>query len=224
MRILLACAAPPFAPAHIAALARECDAVIAADGGAAACAAAGVRPDLVIGDMDSIDHAQRTALSSDGVAFQVHPADKDVTDLDLAIGAARGLGASDIVVTGAFGARLDHTLVALGSLARAADLRPAISEPQLNGWVLAATAHSRIQLTGPGATISIVPLLGDAIVDASGVTWPLAHERLGALSSRGLSNIVGTLGATLEVSEGLVAVLAPLVGGRIARRTDEITA
>lgn len=222
MRILLVCAAVPSSPGHVAELAAAVDAVFAVDGGASACLSAGVRPDLVVGDLDSLDSASRLVLKADRVPFDTYPADKDVSDLDLALQRARTLGASEVIVTGAFSARLDHTLVALGSLARACDLQPVISEPELSGWVLCSAERSSVHVAGAGATISILPLLDSALVSATGVRWPLEGFRLQPLSSLGLSNVVGAGVATISVSEGTAVILSPLVGERIAQQVDEI--
>ena len=93
------------------------DLVIAADGGANWCAAWGWQPDLVIGDMDSLDEAVAVRLQADGVAFVRHPVEKDETDLELALRAAVERGADEIVVAAALGGRIDHTLGNLALLA-----------------------------------------------------------------------------------------------------------
>ncbi|MGZ6256560.1 MAG: thiamine diphosphokinase, partial [Candidatus Limnocylindria bacterium] len=56
------------------------DLVIAADSGAAWLDARGLRPDLVVGDMDSVDPALLERLATDGVAIERHPAEKDASD------------------------------------------------------------------------------------------------------------------------------------------------
>src|SRR3972149_961117 len=66
---------------------------LAADGGARHCRALGVRPHVVIGDLDSLGAAQQAELESQGAQIISHPADKDQTDLELALLAgAEGAG------------------------------------------------------------------------------------------------------------------------------------
>ena len=56
MKALLVCAAPVSGyEAHVLGLAATVDLVIAVDGGARLCFVAGVTPDVVVGDLDSID-------------------------------------------------------------------------------------------------------------------------------------------------------------------------
>ncbi|MBA2254511.1 MAG: thiamine diphosphokinase, partial [Chloroflexi bacterium] len=82
--------------------------VVAADGGAVRAASLGLRPDLVVGDADSLLPEQLTALRASGVAIELSPVAKDATDLELAVRAATGRGATELVVLGAFGGdRLD---------------------------------------------------------------------------------------------------------------------
>ncbi len=85
------------------------DLVIAADGGYARLG--GVRPDLVVGDFDSLGYVP------EGESVVRHPVKKDDTDTMLAarIGLARGYRA--FLLHGAVGGRLDHTLANLQTLA-----------------------------------------------------------------------------------------------------------
>ncbi|MEZ4770045.1 MAG: thiamine diphosphokinase [Caldilineales bacterium] len=93
------------------------DLVVAADGGANWCAAWGWQPDLVIGDMDSVDVSVARRLQAHGVPFDRHPVEKDETDLELALCAAVERGAEEIVIAAALGGRIDHTLGNLALLA-----------------------------------------------------------------------------------------------------------
>jgi thiamine pyrophosphokinase len=94
------------------------DLVVAADGGARAALALGRPPDLVVGDLDSLDPESRAALAGAGCAFEIVPREKDETDLELALKAAAGRGATTIDVLGALGgARLDHALANVLALA-----------------------------------------------------------------------------------------------------------
>ncbi|HOQ63798.1 MAG TPA: thiamine diphosphokinase, partial [Clostridia bacterium] len=62
------------------------DMVIAADGGYRALARAGIRPDLILGDMDSLARQPR------GIPLLRFPRRKNLTDMALAIGLAKSRG------------------------------------------------------------------------------------------------------------------------------------
>lgn len=81
----------------------ESDLVIAADGGYDTLKKAGIRCDLLIGDLDSIE-----ATHADVETIR-HPKMKDETDMHLSYleGARRGY--SNFVIYGATGGRADHT-------------------------------------------------------------------------------------------------------------------
>lgn len=212
MRALIVAAAPQGGTAALVdALAGEVDITVAADGGAAVCAAAGIVPDVIVGDLDSLDPTVREELVGRGASLRSYPADKDVTDLDLALAEASLRGATDVAVTGAFGARLDHTLAAIGSLARRADLRPRIYEPGSHGWILAPEGRDSVAFDTPGTVFSIVSLGGPATVSATGVRWPLESVALPPLSSWAISNVAEHAGAAIVVSAGTVLVLCPEV-------------
>ena len=105
-------------PAIIRSMLRPDDWIIAADGGARHALACGRPPHLVIGDMDSIPTGIRAELETQGTEFLAFPAAKDETDLELALLHAAAEGATDILVAGALGGRLDQTLANIQLLAR----------------------------------------------------------------------------------------------------------
>jgi thiamine pyrophosphokinase len=188
---------------------RAGDWIVAADGGAARALAWGLAPDLVIGDMDSLPDAARSILEAEGCRFVEHPRAKDETDLELALEYAVREGAQGIVVLGALGGRLDHTLanillLALPSLA-GVSVRIAEGDQQ----ALLVRSGEAIGLEGaPGDLVSLVPLGGDAHgVWTRGLAWALHGDTLRFGSSRGVSNEMTSGEAGVEVGEGLLLVV-----------------
>ena len=84
------------------------DWVICADSGARHALAAGIRPDVLIGDFDSLDPRDRRRL--EGVPTLSFSSDKDKTDTHLAVDWALAKGASHVVIAGGLGGRFDHAL------------------------------------------------------------------------------------------------------------------
>lgn len=209
MRPLLVCAAAaPGAVDLVATLARDADLVIAVDGGGALCLAAGVVPDVLVGDLDSLSAEAAARIQAAGAEVVRFPAEKDASDLELALGEARTRGATRVVVTAAASGRLDHTLAALATLAAAADLAPRLVEPTMSAWVLSPSGRDRVALSGEGSTLSIVAWGGGALVSATGVHWPLDRALLEPTSTRGLSNVVaGSKRAVIVAHEGIALVI-----------------
>ncbi|HCX73565.1 MAG TPA: thiamine diphosphokinase [Candidatus Cloacimonas sp.] len=83
----------------------ECQLVVAADGGIAACQQAGIEPDYLVGDMDSV--ASDMLLSKN--TKKIYNPDQESTDMQKVLNFTRGLAADEIIVVNAFGGRADHT-------------------------------------------------------------------------------------------------------------------
>ncbi len=92
------------------ALPPESPVVIAADGGADEALRLGLHVDLLVGDMDSVSPSSLEAVEAAGGRVVRHPADKDATDLELALDEALASGADRVVVAGATEGRLDFVL------------------------------------------------------------------------------------------------------------------
>jgi thiamine pyrophosphokinase len=92
--------------------------IIAADSGLDHAVDAGLRPAVLVGDLDSISaHGKMWAYAHE-LEIDQHAIDKDATDTELALTRATTIGATDLLVLGATGDRFDHalgTIAALGS-------------------------------------------------------------------------------------------------------------
>lgn len=186
------------------------DLVLAADSGAELAAAAGRSVDVLVGDLDSIAEETLDAALADGAVVEAHPADKDATDLELALDAALRRGADEIVVIGGGGGRLDHLL---GNAAVISS--PALREASVR-WVLeqetAYVVHaSREPITLPaaeGAVFSVLPAGGAAAgVTVAGAKWPLRNAVLKAGSSLGVSNQAQGAEITVGAESGVLLVI-----------------
>jgi thiamine pyrophosphokinase len=213
MHALLVCASPePGAPAFVRELAASADIAVAVDGGGAVCLEAGVVPAVVLGDFDSLPADTLDALTAAGARIVRYPADKDRTDLALALAEVRALGATTVTVTAASGGRLDHTLGVLATLVENRDLSPMLAEPSSRSWILGSDARRALQLEGPGAVVSLIPYGGSALVSATGLRWPLTDTLLGVGDTLGVSNVISTTAALVEAHDGVVLVVSPAVG------------
>ncbi|MFN2166013.1 MAG: thiamine diphosphokinase, partial [Anaerolineae bacterium] len=144
---------------------RPGDWIIGADGGAAQALDWGLLPDLVIGDMDSLPEAARSRLEAEGCQFVWHPRAKDETDLELALQYAVRQGAQEIVVLGALGGRLDHTVANILLLALPSLVGVSVRIVEGNQQALVARDGETIRLEGAaGDLVSLLPLRGDVSV------------------------------------------------------------
>lgn len=194
--------------ARVRALTGKPDLVICADGGFHHAAVLGLEPDMVVGDFDSAKPG--TAAELDGKGVRVHrvPREKDWTDTDLAVRIALEKGATDLLLLGCTGTRLDHTLSNLQLLA------------SLPSGVTAAVAdaHNLIRVVGAGGRITVEGERGDYLslvplspvvsgISIDGVRWPLEGAELRWGMSLGISNELTDRSAVVSVQEGWLYVI-----------------
>lgn len=186
---------------------------IAADGGAAKALAAGLRPDLVLGDGDSLAPAVRDALVRSGVELRLVAPEKDESDTELCLTAAIARGARRIRIAGALGGpRVEHAIANLLLLAHPMldGLDVAIVAPPSSiRRVGSADAAGSLEIIGvPGDHVSLLPVDGRVEgVRTAGLRYPLAGEPLVAGPARGLSNeLLGTT-ATVTTVRGRLLVI-----------------
>ncbi len=188
---------------------RAGDWVICADGGARHARAMGLVPDVVVGDFDSIDPDLRAELEAAGARFEVYPARKDETDLELALRLAVAGGATEIDVLAVLGGRLDQSLANLLLLARPewASAKVRVIEGNEVAWPVRGGQTTTV--TGAvGDTLSLVPLTPTVTgVTLEGVEWPLHDATLRFGSTWTISNALSAPTARLQVGEGLVLVV-----------------
>ena len=94
--------------------------VIAADSGLRHLVAAGIRPDILLGDMDSVNPALLASAKKQGITPLLYPVQKDEPDTELAVDEALRLAGADaeIRLIGGFGTRPDHSFGNLNLLHR----------------------------------------------------------------------------------------------------------
>lgn len=87
--------------------------VICADGGYLLAKRLGITPDVIIGDFDTYT---KKLPENSGIEILKYPPEKDDTDTMLAVKLALNRGYKHIVICGAVGGRLDHTIANIQAL------------------------------------------------------------------------------------------------------------
>jgi len=176
--------------------------IIAADGGARHIEKLGLTPQIVIGDLDSLDPELEKRLAGEDVEFISLPADKDETDLELALIFASRNHERTINIFGATGGRLDQTVsnILLLSHPDLAGRDVYLVQPHQIAWMV----ENETTISGKqGDLVSLLPLWGDVRVRRTvGLKWPLQDEWLYPGPARGVSNVMISDRATVEIAEG----------------------
>jgi len=187
---------------------RADDYLIAADGGARHCAALGILPAVLVGDLDSIGPELLAEYEQAGVEIERHPPRKDETDLELAVRRAVADGATEILLLGALGGRLDQTLANLLLPARTEWPVPiSLADGQQMAQIL--RGGGTIILAGaPGNTVSVVPLSAEVTgITYAGLEYPLVNATLRLGSTQGVSNRMAGESATVRIASGILLVV-----------------
>lgn len=188
--------------------------VVAADGGFASLEAAGIAPDVALGDFDSLGYVPQAPR------VERHPVMKDATDLELALEWAQCEGYASAAVYGALGGRLDQTMATLQTLvhfARRGLQVAAVGEGYAIVVLSSAganakeTADSLSISTGLSGIVSVCAMGGDARVTERGLLYEIENATLPFDSSLGVSNEFTGRAAHIEVLEGDVIVFLPAV-------------
>jgi len=191
--------------------------VIAADSGLAVANALGVHVDLLVGDLDSVEPSAVEIAEASGTTVARHPAEKDATDLELALDAAVERGARGVVMVDGGGDRLDHLLANLLLLASA-------RYAGVDVTAFAGTAHVGVARGGdpplpiagePGSLVTLLAVGGPARgIVTNGLRYPLRDEELAPGTSRGVSNELVEPVATIELASGVLLVVQPFGSAR----------
>ncbi len=182
------------------------DLTIAADGGLAAAKRLGITPDVVVGDLDT---AKKSLVEEfrkiPFIRWDVHPPEKNETDMELALRRAIASGAGRITILGATGGRFDHMLANVfllyGCLQQGVEAH--ILDPQ-NRIFLIEDHYTFHKDALWGRYISFLPLLGEIRgITLEGFKYPLEDYDLEAGSSRCISNELAGDTGTIRIREGI---------------------
>jgi len=175
------------------------DTVICADGGYRVAASLGVKPDLVIGDFDSLSESK----IEPGIEVVRYEREKDFSDFELALKAAVDSRPEHVFVYGALGGRPDHQIINIVLLANAPIPMTFVEE-----HALAYNVSDSLSISGmKGCTCSLLALEhGCRVREMQGFRYSLNNEDLFP-SSRGLSNVIESNIAYVSVSGGTLIVI-----------------
>jgi len=98
------------------------DLIVCADGGYIVCVAAGVKPDVVIGDFDSLPAELIQEIDSRGIERLVYPSEKSDTDTMLCVKYGIEHGAENFLIVGGIGGDFGHTIANIQALSYLEDM------------------------------------------------------------------------------------------------------
>ena len=175
--------------------------VLAADGGLRTALSCGLRPQAVIGDMDSANDLDQ--LPDD--IRQIKLSGQDDTDFEKSLGV---ISAPLIIGIGFLDGRFDHSLAALDALARLPHDRPVLL---VGGDDVLLRLRGDFEMTLPLASrFSVWPLGRQHFLRSHGLEWPLDDVTMALGKRTGTSNRV--IGKPVSIKAGAgdgYVVMAP---------------
>lgn len=181
----------------------EYDMTIACDGGYFSANDAGIIPDMVVGDFDSVPEEMVKCPE----IIKLYPV-KDMTDTQESIDVAISRGAKKVTILGALGGRIDHTLANIHLLKYAND-KGIDAEIADNDTYISLITDSKKFPKKDGFCLSLIPLSDCHGVSISGVYYPLQKADMPVGNPYGISNEFTEDEAAISVDSGeLLLILA----------------
>lgn len=201
--------ASPITPAAARFIPRDA-LVIAADSGWDRAREIGLRPQVLVGDMDSIPSGSLDEATSSGATIIRHATDKDFTDIELALAHAASRSRRVTLISGG-GGRLDHAFAEI----------LALTSSHLRGCrVDALIGAARVHVVNNGSSTTIDARVGSILslvavggpahrTTLTGCKWNVSNATFTPHESRGVSNVVTTTPVSLSVGDGCIVAIEP---------------
>jgi thiamine pyrophosphokinase len=183
--------------------------VIAADHGLVAVDRLGITPDYIVGDFDSVPETVLKKYMESSTPIETFPREKDKTDTQIAIESALLHKATSIVLVGATGSRLDHTMANIHLLLLPLQLNiDACIMDEYNKIYLKQESFRIEKQKQHGDYVSLLPFSEEVNgLTLTGFHYPLDGITLTAGSSLGISNEIIEEIATVEFVKGTLLVI-----------------
>ena len=181
---------------------KDCDLLMAADGGSRLFELLNLRMDLLIGDQDSLSIAEVDYWEERGAEIIKYPVAKDETDLELCLKHCAERGAARVKILAALGGRIDQLLANIYQLeyAREFGIKAVISSPDLE---IGLVQGSKLFKKRQGSRLSLLALDREVSgLKISGCKYNVEDFKLKRHKSRGISNIIEEEQAEVKADRG----------------------
>ena len=181
--------------------------IICCDGAARNFSQSKIKPDIILGDMDSLDPFLLTNFKREEIKIIEYPAQKDFTDTELALDYALKLNPENIYIWGALGGRIDHILgnVFLLVKGKRANIKTYLIDEYAETFLL---QEEVIFNNAVGCTVSLLSLSPKVEgITLRGFSYSLNNETLCMGDTRGLSNYINESTAKIEFRAGDLLVI-----------------
>ncbi len=198
MRTILVCAGPQEEVPDLRTFCQTDDFIVGVDGGVQTIESFGLTCNMTIGDFDSLGYVPEGAI--------VHPAEKDETDLELALRTVSEMERGEaIIIVGATGGRLDMTVQNVYLLKQYPEARLVTKREEVR-YLAAGTYPVE---AGSYHYLSFIPLVPSNL-SLSGVKYPLDKHSVPVGGSLTVSNEWSASEAKVELHQGELLMMRTL--------------
>lgn len=186
------------------------DYIVCADAGMKFCHEAGITPNLILGDFDSVDEESyeyfKTVCPERMERFPTH---KDETDTELALLRAIEAGADAITMIGATGTRLDHVMGNIQMLKLALDREVSCQIVDAHNRIRMVQGEAVLEKADQfGTYVSLLPFTPEVRgITLKGFAYEVEDFTLVSGIARGVSNELETETATITCKDGILLVI-----------------
>lgn len=166
-----------------------------------------ITPNIIIGDLDSVNIDILNFYKEKKIKILKFPTKKDFTDTELALEYLIDNCFLDIIIFGALGKRLDHSLANIHLLFKA--LKHNINLSLVSNYEEVRLIDKNIVLSGKiGDVISLFPLSEEVSgIYTFGLEYPIINGTLSLGDVRGISNVFINNSIEISISSGFLLVI-----------------
>lgn len=184
---------------------------VAIDGGISVFYRLNILPDYFLGDFDSADRDSIEWCKKNRIPFAQFPCDKDATDTQIALDYVIKKGYKEILILGALGTRLDHSLANIYLLKYANEQKVQAKIYHPNHIIQLLTPESSLivsQEVGHTLLFSLIPITPTLQgLTMKGFRWNLNNALVKQCSTLNLSNYLINNQGTIELSDGCALLI-----------------
>ena len=188
----------------------EYDCMIAADSGMNFLHRNGLVPDIIAGDFESVQSSSLQYFQglNNVQVIKLNPM-KDDTDTEFVIREAIRRGATEIIVLGATGTRLDHVLANVNLLGIGLEENVSIELVDAHNRIRMISGDVELKCTEQfGDFVSLLPINGNVTgVTLEGFKYLLKNAVIPSFSSLGISNEIVEKSARIKIDKGVLLMI-----------------
>ncbi len=184
------------------------DLIVGADSGALFLVRHGIKPDIALGDFDSVSGEEMEQIRQySKQLIACDPIMKDLTDTEMAFNWSLKMQPREMVLLGATGSRFDHTLANVHLLRRAAQRGIACKIVDASNEITLVTDEAVLRKSR-FPYVSLLPLSMEVTgITLEGFQYPLERATLTLGQSLGVSNAIVSESARIRIANGLLLVI-----------------